>query len=219
MPKQAPAARDATDAPGVKDRILRAAIEEFALTGYHLTSLRTISERSGSNKPMIYYHFHGKEGLYLACVRLLLEELAEALREVAAQDAPALLRLRRFAEAYLDAFLVSRPMMGTALRELNSLTTPLYQAITEEYSHLISPIARRILAEGVEQGEFRKLEIDGCVNGVANLLHGYVRFRRTAPEHLIRPALTQLMDYYAVGLLSHEALAEHLARQSAGVSD
>jgi hypothetical protein len=110
-------------------------------------------------------------------------------------------------------------MMGTALRELNSLTTPLYQAITEEYSHLISPIARRILAEGVEQGEFRKLDIDGCVNGVANLLHGYVRFRRTAPEHLIRPALTQLMDYYAVGLLSHEALAEHLARQSAGVSD
>lgn len=219
MSTQAQSPRDAADSPGVKERILRAAVEEFALNGYHLTSLRTIAERSGSNKPMIYYHFHGKEGLYLAAVRLLLEELAEVLREVAAQDAPALVKLRRFAEAYLDAFLVSRPMMGTALRELNSLATPLYHAIVEEYNHLIAPLARRILAEGVERGEFRKLDIDGCVNGVVNLLHGYVRFRRAAPEHLIRPALSQLMDYYAIGLLSHEALAEHLARQATGVGD
>jgi AcrR family transcriptional regulator len=219
MSGHAPGATHAADPPGVKDRILQAAIHEFALTGYHLTSLRTISERSGSNKPMVYYHFRGKEGLYLAAVRLLLEELAETLREVVADDAPAPVKLRRFAEAYLDAFLLSRPLMGTTLRELNSLTAPLYHAITEEYSHLISPLLRRVLAEGVEGGEFRRLDIEGCVTGVVNLLHGYVRVRRTPPDVLMRAALSQLMDYYALGLLSREALAAHLRRQAAEVSD
>jgi AcrR family transcriptional regulator len=206
---------DAADTPGVKDRILRAAVHEFALTGYHLTSLRTIAERSGSNKPMIYYHFHGKEGLYLAAVRLLMEETAEIVREVVEAEAPALVKLRRFAEVYLDAFLRSRPMMGTVLREINSLSAPLYHAISEEYSHLIASQLRRILAGGVEQGEFRRIDIEGCSNGVVNLMHGYVRSRRTPPDHLMRAALSQLMDYYAVGLLSREALAAHLDRGAA----
>lgn len=199
---------------GVKERILRSAAAEFALSGYHLTSLRTIAERGGSNKPMIYYHFHGKEGLYLAAVRLLLEETAARLHEVTEGDDAALVKLRRWAEVYLDAFLLSRPMMSTVLRELNSLTTPLYHAITDEYTQLIFGRLRAILAGGVERDEFRPLDVEGCAGGIVNLLHGYVRGRRGSPEQAMRAALSQLLDYYAVGLLSHQALAAHLESTS-----
>jgi AcrR family transcriptional regulator len=200
---------------GVKERVLRAAIHEFGVTGYHLTSLRTIAERSGSNKPMIYYHFQGKEGLYLAAVRRLIEETAAVLREALAAEAPALVKLRRFAEVNLDAFLVSRPMMGTVLRELSSLLGPLYHAIAEEYNDQITSQLRRILAEGVEHGEFGRLDIDGCISGIIALLHGFVRYGSGRPDGAVRTAISQLMDYYALGLLSREALAERLARRTA----
>jgi AcrR family transcriptional regulator len=194
----------------VKERILRAAIHEFGITGYHLTSLRTIAERSGSNKPMIYYHFQGKEGLYLAAVRRLLEETAGILRDVAKGDAPALVKLRRYGEVYLDAFLISRPMMGTVLRELNSLVTPLYHAIADDHNDLVTPLLRRVLAEGVEQGEFRGIDIDGCVGGIVQILLGYARLRGVRPDAAIKSAMDQLIGYYAVGLLSREALAARL---------
>lgn len=198
------------DSAGVKERILRAAIHEFALTGYHLTSLRTIAERSGSNKPMIYYHFHGKDGLYLAAVRLLLEEMAERLRAATGGTMPALERLRRFADVYLDAFLVSWPLLGTVLRELEGLPPTLNHAIVDVYMRLIGSQLRRLLAEGVEQGEFRRLDIDGCVGGITSILHGYVRGRHSSPERTIRTASSQLMDYYALGLLSPGALSARL---------
>lgn len=205
------------DGAGVKQRILRAAVHEFALTGYHLTSLRTITERSGSNKPMVYYHFHSKDGLYLAAVRLLLEEMAGRLREATPEDMTALARLRRFAEVYLDAFLVSLPMLGTVLRELEGLPAQLHHAIVEEYSRLIGSQLRRILASGVEQGEFRRLDIDGCVGGVIAILHGFVRGRHPPVEHARRVALSQLMDYYALGLLSPETLDARLRGSGASL--
>lgn len=217
MPARPPSTTDA-DARGAKERILHAAIHEFALTGFHLTSLRTISERSSSNKPMVYYHFHGKDGLYLAAVRLLLEETAERLRETTTGNVAALVKLRRFAEVYLDAFLITRPMMGTVLREIEGLPPTLYHAIVDEYMRLIGSQLRRILADGVEAGEFRRLDIDGCVGGVIALIHGYIRGRGHA-DRAMRVAVSQLMDYYALGLLSREALAARLTGQTAESRD
>ncbi len=159
---------------------------------------------------MIYYHFQGKEGLYLAAVGRLLEETAAELRAVLEGEMPALVKLRRFAEVYLNAFLVSRPMMGTVLRELNSLSASLYHAIVEEHGRLVTAQLRRILTAGMERGEFRRLEVEACLGGILALLHGFLRYRRTPPEHVARAALGQLMDYYALGLLSREALLAHL---------
>lgn len=208
------------DEPGsVKGRILAAAVTEFGAAGYHHTALRSIVERSGSNKPMVYYHYQGKEGLYLAAVHQLLLETAGALRETTAIEAPALVRLRRFAEVYLDAFLISRPMLGTVLRELSGLAASLYSTITDEHSRLIGAQLRRILADGVEQREFRKLDIESCGQAIAGILHHWVRFRHGQPELAMRTALTQLMEYYAIGMLSPQALQRHLQQTNAHTGD
>ncbi len=203
----------------VKDRILAAAVTEFGAAGYHHTSLRSVVERSGSNKPMIYYHYQGKEGLYLAAVRQLLQETADALHEATAVEAPALVRLRRFAAGYLEAFLLTRPMLGTVLRELNGLATPLYSAIADEHARLINAQLRRILTEGVEQGEFRRLDIESCAYAISGILHHWVRYRHGQPDLAVRTALTQVMDYYALGMLSRAALRAHLERTIACSGD
>jgi hypothetical protein len=67
-----------------------------------------------------------------------------------------------------------------------------------------------VLAEGVEQGEFRGIDIDGCIGGIIQILLGYARLRGVRPDAAIKSAMDQLIGYYAVGLLSREALAARI---------
>ncbi|MGN1195305.1 MAG: TetR/AcrR family transcriptional regulator, partial [Acutalibacteraceae bacterium] len=51
-----------------KERILKAATEEFALYGYDGATVNQICQKHSISKGLIYHNFDGKEGLYLCCV-------------------------------------------------------------------------------------------------------------------------------------------------------
>jgi TetR/AcrR family transcriptional regulator len=54
------------------DRILGAAIEEFAEHGLAGARVDRIAERAGANKQLLYRHFGSKEGLFDAAVRAMV---------------------------------------------------------------------------------------------------------------------------------------------------
>ncbi|QEM66912.1 TetR/AcrR family transcriptional regulator [Geobacter sp. FeAm09] len=56
--------------PETRGRLLRAALDLFTQRGYSATSVREICAAAGVTKPVLYYHFKSKEGMY----RALLEE-------------------------------------------------------------------------------------------------------------------------------------------------
>jgi AcrR family transcriptional regulator len=49
--------------------VLRAALELFTKKGYAATSVREIVSAAGVTKPVLYYYFSSKEGLYLEIMR------------------------------------------------------------------------------------------------------------------------------------------------------
>jgi AcrR family transcriptional regulator len=57
-------------APARRERIVAAALEEFAAGGYAGTSMGTIADRAGITRAVLYDHFASKQALYLG----LLEE-------------------------------------------------------------------------------------------------------------------------------------------------
>src|SRR6478735_9846948 len=61
---------------GTRERILRAAINEFAAKGFSGGRIEAICASARVNIRMIYHHFGGKEGLYIA----VLEETLLGLR-------------------------------------------------------------------------------------------------------------------------------------------
>ncbi|MEU7896479.1 TetR family transcriptional regulator [Nonomuraea sp. NPDC049152] len=52
------------DAERTKQRIVEAAVEEFAAKGFAGARVSAIADRAGVNKQLISYYFGGKEGLY-----------------------------------------------------------------------------------------------------------------------------------------------------------
>ena len=57
-----------------KRKILRAAADEFAMKGYHGTTVRDICRRARVNVASINYHFKGKEALYKEMFEYLFKD-------------------------------------------------------------------------------------------------------------------------------------------------
>jgi TetR/AcrR family transcriptional regulator len=92
--------------PGVRKTLLLAGISLFAEKGYTATSVREIVSRAGVTKPVLYYYFQSKEGLFQAILDWAAEE-----QEVILQDA------------------LQAP--GTALQRIVYLYRRIYQGLME----------------------------------------------------------------------------------------
>jgi AcrR family transcriptional regulator len=66
-----------------RGRILDAALELFAASGFEGASTRTIAERAGVNLPAIQYYFGSKEGLYRAVVEQFSQEMQAGVGPIA----------------------------------------------------------------------------------------------------------------------------------------
>jgi len=54
------------ESPAAAERLMTAALQLFITQGYSATAVREIVEAAGVTKPVLYYYFKNKEGLYLA---------------------------------------------------------------------------------------------------------------------------------------------------------
>lgn len=78
------------DAEATRGAVLDAAEQAFAARGYAGATIQEISDDSGVNKPVIYYHFGSKDGLYAAVKQRLVERYVRLhLRTAQAIEPPA----------------------------------------------------------------------------------------------------------------------------------
>jgi len=85
-----------------KDKILAAALDEFATKGFAGTRVDQIARAAGVNKAMIYYHFTGKEDLFNELFRQEMEQLRQELGVVLAQNDHSVDGLTRAAGDFLE---------------------------------------------------------------------------------------------------------------------
>lgn len=98
--------------PSTDERILRAALERFAIAGLS-APLRTVAEDAGVSAGLIIHHFGSREQLLSACDRRALEITRETKLEVMTGDAGVM--LTQLAE--IDRYA---PVVGFVLRRLQA---------------------------------------------------------------------------------------------------
>jgi len=179
------------DAP-VEQRIVTEATRLFAEKGYAGTSTAEIVQAAGVTKPMVYYYFGDKEGLFRAVLEQLNGRLREGLTAVEQRRSAADEALADVAELL---FAITRESPTASRLQFASYYGPgegEVGAALKEGPTLTHNVLRRIARRGVQAGALR-----GDAGDIAFAVQGTVNIRIMA--HLHDPEVVQV----PVGLGHH----------------
>ncbi|GBD23285.1 putative HTH-type transcriptional regulator YttP [bacterium HR29] len=158
----------------VRERIFASALRHFSQKGYAATSLREIAEDARTTKPMIYYYFGSKEGLYGHIVREFLEEMEAAIRSSLPDGPPPTEQVMRYCERYLDYFLRNEEIIALVLREVFGLGgTPLF-TFSQAFGERVRKPLDEILARGIDRGVFPKHDVAELATAITGILNMFI---------------------------------------------
>lgn len=143
-----------------RERLLTAALDIFTEKGYASTSVREIVESAGVTKPVLYYYFGNKEGIYLELMKEPFKVLEKILVETAHEE---LSSRERVMQMYDRIFLLFLKNLKSARLMYSIYYGPPQGApfIDFEAYHLkIREITGLIVKDGIKSGEFRKVNAD-----------------------------------------------------------
>jgi AcrR family transcriptional regulator len=170
--------RSETRSPRVQEKrrrrraeILQAALRAFGEKGYHRTTLEHIADHLGVRKTALYHYFPDKEAILYECHRDSLAELTRIMREAAALDT---------ASAKLGHVIREHVRVMTDTLQGSPLAFEVTALSREKQARMIAGRdryerqLRRIIADGMRDGEFRKGDskiavfvILGAINWIA----------------------------------------------------
>lgn len=141
---------------GSHDRILQAALQEFANKGIDGARVDEIARVSGANKNMIYHYFKSKENLFTAVLEKVYESVRSRQQDLSLKGLDPTAAMRRLIEHTADVW-IEVPEFNRLLASEN-----LHQAkhvrrskkILGMYPPLIESL-RDILKRGAKDGVFR----------------------------------------------------------------
>jgi AcrR family transcriptional regulator len=144
--------------PGVRKALLLAGINLFAEKGYASTSVREIVSAAGVSKPVLYYYFESKEGLFQAILDWAAQEQETILEEALQAPGTALERILHLYRGIYQGLMENRQLF----KLINHLFfgppqgAPSYDI--ERFHRRMMEVIKEIYLEGLKQGEVRAID-------------------------------------------------------------
>jgi len=130
-------------AAGTGQRILAAAVQEFAEKGFFGARMQAMAAAAGVNKAMLHYYFRSKENLYRQVLQVTFQALWQNVEEILQEEAPIIQRLDRVVDLYMDLFIRNPGLVRIILREVAGGGEQLRQSI--KYLKTVGITPRRSL--------------------------------------------------------------------------
>jgi TetR/AcrR family transcriptional regulator len=149
-------ARQKRNADITRAKILRAAISEFGERGFAAASTDDMAERSGVNKRMIYYYYGNKEGVYLAALESVFENLVTCEREIKVEDLDPAVAIETIINLKIDYYL-QNPHFVSFL-SMENLCKARHLRKSKKlavFRATLTDLITRILNRGQHSGQFR----------------------------------------------------------------
>ena len=165
-----------------RERLLETATKLFAEKGYAGTYVREIVEKAGVSKPVLYYYFKSKEGLFYAILAWAADVQQQILNEIL--TAPG---------TVLDRFIYLYRRIYEGIQEYQSLYKMIHSLIygppqgAPEYDfpsyqrHMFDAV-KRIYSEGLSSGEIRQVDEDEVAFLVLSLIDFSLNMNSVLPE-------------------------------------
>ena len=171
-----------------RDRLLREAAEIFSRKGYAAASVGEIVAAAGVTKPVLYYHFESKQGLYLR----LMEEALGRIRPVVeaslhSDGRTAVERIRRLCTAIVEHALQNLGIvrLTRGLHYAPPQGAPEFDAW--EFPLTIKSALERLVREGVRSKEFSAVHPRELVWTILGLINVCVDSNLVDPKIALDP--------------------------------
>ncbi len=133
-----------------KQALLRIAYSLFISRGYENTSVDDIIEEAGIAKGTYYYHFESKEQTLEEVIGMMIDQEAEAARQVLSSGAPVPQKIVGII-ASLRPRQEEQPIEGALMRPENAL---MHAKIKRRLVETVVPLLSEVVEEGIAQGIF-----------------------------------------------------------------
>jgi AcrR family transcriptional regulator len=187
----------------VRNRLLSAATELFSSKGYSATTTREIVTAAGVTKPVLYYYFRNKEGIYLELMHEAFTKLDTLLDASRSQRGSAPLRLLRLLDQVFTLFLEN---ISSATLMFNIYYGPPQGAPFfdfDAYFLKFEDTIRRLIKIGIQQREFKKGSIEDMlwlIFGALNVATNVQLFH--TKKGMDRGRLTRMLKLIFQGFLT-----------------
>ncbi len=158
----------------VRDRIFSSALRHFSQKGFAATSLREVSLDAHTTKPMIYYYFGSKEGLYGSIVKDILEGMTDAIVVGLSADLTLFEQAMIYSGRYLQHFLENEHIIALVLREVFGLGGAPMDAFTQTLGARVRQPLDDILRRGMEAGLFRRHHVFDCSTAITGIMNMFI---------------------------------------------
>jgi AcrR family transcriptional regulator len=187
----------------VRERLLAGATGLFASKGYASTTVREIVERAGVTKPVLYYYFRSKEGIYLELMREPFGKFASLVEETLLTAGSARERLFRLClRAYdivvehIDAARVMYaiyygPPQGAPFIDFDAYHRRFQEAVLQ------------VLREGVRDAEFRRVNLNDAMWAVVGAVNVAMEVELChPPQSLGRDGVRRVLEIVLEGIVA-----------------
>jgi TetR/AcrR family fatty acid metabolism transcriptional regulator len=148
-------------------KILEGAAKVFAQKSFHEATIQNIADMAGTGKGTIYYYIRRKEDLLISLLTVSWENLFQEISERFKRSRNASEKLVGIIEAHMAALAKRRyllPLIIEGIVVRDKRLKKLLTSFRRKYLRLIE----KVLAAGIECGEFRKVD----THQVAQILFG-----------------------------------------------
>lgn len=185
-----------------RQRLLDAALQLFSSKGYAATSVRELVEAAGVTKPVLYYYFKNKEGLYLALMGGALGDFYLVAEQALAAPGSVTVRICGYCTALLDIFVERLPVAR--------LIYAIYYGPPQGAPHIDFEASfstmlahmEQLVGEGNHTGEFRGVDPADTAWAIVALLNTAMeeQFNQTKQVRVDRAGLLRLLRLLFEGI-------------------
>jgi TetR/AcrR family transcriptional regulator len=192
-------------------RILDAALKEFADHGLAGARTERIASAAGVNKALLYYHFDGKENLYIAALEMISGKIRDRSMALFLREASPGERLLRAALDHFDRILsqgeFQRLMQQEMMRIHEGDASAALPIIIKRVFAPLQAMYQAMMREGIASGEI--IDVDWMQIHLAALGANVFYFLAAPVWRLIQP-----LDPFAPDVLAarRRAVVEYLGQ-------
>lgn len=190
----------------VRERLLAGAAELFTRKGYSATTVREIVERAGVSKPVLYYYFRNKEGIFLELMGQAWTQFDALLGAAKGESGRATDKLLRLADRMFTLFIehidVARVMYSIYYGPPQG--APFFDF--DAYHLRFRETVRLLVEDGIRRGEFLRGDAESMTWALIGAVNVAMEVQLCHPElGLGKEGLARVLSVIFDGIAAQRA--------------